>query len=772
MGRAGPLGMSSAAGDGSPVLRDVVLVGGGHSHVEVLRQFGMQPMPGVRLTLICRDTHTPYSGMLPGYIAGHYGYDEVHIDLSRLARFAGARFLRDEATGIDREVRTVQCRDRPPVAYDHLSINIGSTPQINSVPGAAGHATPVKPIGAFDERWRLLRDRVLAGALIRRIAVVGGGAGGVEMTLAMQHRLSRELRAAGRREDEITFHLLTAGADILSTHNASVRRAFERVLATRGVVLHLNAEVNRVAATGLRTSDGEIIEADEVIWATGAGGAPWLRATGLALDGDGFIQVADTLQAVSDPNVFAAGDIASLLSRPLEKAGVFAVRQGPVLADNLRRAIEGRPLALYRPQRRWLALISTGDRYAVASRGAFKAEGAWVWRAKDWIDRRFMARFSDLPPMETPDAILPSVPLDRNDAVQAAAALSMRCGGCAAKVEAAGLSRAIGNLRPLARPDVLVGLGAADDAAVVCVPHGKAMVHTVDLFPAFIDDLYLFGKVAANHALGDIFAMGAEPQSATAIALLPPGLPRKVEADLGQMMAGAVEVLNEAGCALVGGHTGEGREVSLGFAVNGLVDESLASLMRKGGMRPGDVLLLTKPIGTGVLFAAHARLAAEGRWIDEALASMILSNRLAARCLRTHGATACTDVTGFGLLGHLLEMTRASGVHAELDLEVLPILEGAEDVLARGIVSSLHAANVGQDAQVRNRLEASGHPHYRLLFDPQTAGGLLASVPAGRVGACIDALRGSGYESAVAIGRVFRADADLPPVLLGLRQPS
>ena len=205
--------LAAVTATGSPVLRDLVLVGGGHSHIGVLRRFGMRPMEGVRLTLICRDTHTPYSGMLPGYIAGHYRYDEVHVDLSRLARFAGARFLRDEAIGIDRETRHVRCRDRPPVAYDQLSINIGSTPQMSAVPGAAAHAAPVKPIGAFNERWRLLRDRVLTGALIRRIAVVGGGAGGVEMTLAMQHRLNRELRAAGRRESEITFHLLTAGAD-------------------------------------------------------------------------------------------------------------------------------------------------------------------------------------------------------------------------------------------------------------------------------------------------------------------------------------------------------------------------------------------------------------------------------------------------------------------------------------------------------------------------------------------------------------------------------
>jgi len=200
-----------------PVLRDIVLVGGGHSHVGVLKRFGMEPLPGVRLTVICTDSHTPYSGMLPGYIAGHYGYDEVHIDLRRLAEFAGARFFRDEVTGLDREGRLVLCRDRPPVAYDRLSINIGSTPRVNLVEGAAEHAVPVKPIRQFNERWLALLERVRRHVGRMTIAVVGAGAGGVELTLAMQYRLRVELRDLGRAADEPCFHLFSAEERILPT---------------------------------------------------------------------------------------------------------------------------------------------------------------------------------------------------------------------------------------------------------------------------------------------------------------------------------------------------------------------------------------------------------------------------------------------------------------------------------------------------------------------------------------------------------------------------
>jgi selenide,water dikinase len=258
--------------------------------------------------------------------------------------------------------------------------------------------------------------------------------------------------------------------------------------------------------------------------------------------------------------------------------------------------------------------------------------------------------------------------------------------------------------------------------------------------------------------------MGAEAQSATAIATVPYGLETKVEDVLFQMMSGALEVLNEAGCALVGGHTGEGQELALGFAINGFIDP--AEIMSKGAMQAGDLLLLTKPLGTGTLFAAHARLQAKGRWIDTALNGMRVSNRSGAQCLRTHGVRACTDVTGFGLLGHLVEMTRPSKVDVELDLAALPILPGAEETVARGILSSLQPANVRLRRAIRNQAAMIDHPRYPLLFDPQTSGGLLASVPAERAAACVEALRTLGYAETAIIGRVRPQGDALEPILL------
>jgi selenide,water dikinase len=594
----------------------------------------------------------------------------------------------------------------------------------------------------------------------------------------------------GRSPETLKFVLLTSGETILPTHNPGVRERFARVLRDRNIDVHTQSEVVQVSPGCLHTKNGRTYDADETMWVTQAGGPTWLQSTGLTLDGQGFILVNPQLQSLNDPLVFAAGDIASFADRPLEKAGVFAVRMAKPLATNLRRILLGQKLLAYQPQRHWLALISTGNRYAVGSRGRWGFGGEWVWRWKDRIDRQFMQRFTELPAMDPSQpginartaihsmgqllrdiraqgkAPATRLTLSSEESLQAISAMAMRCGGCGAKVGATVLSRALGSLRPVERADVLIGLHAPDDAAVVRVPPGMAMVHTVDFFRAFMDDPYLFGKVAANHALGDIFAMGAEAQTATAVVTVPPGLESKVEDLLMQMMGGAIEVLNAAGCALVGGHTGEGHELALGFAINGLIDEKMDGLMRKGGMQPGDVLLLTKPIGTGTLFAAHARHAAKGRWIDAALQSMVQSNQLGAQVLRAHGATACTDLTGFGLLGHLVEMTRPSGVDAELQMSTLPLMDGAVDCVKAGIVSSLQPANVRLRRALRNADEFVHDPRYPLLFDPQTAGGLLASVPAAQAQACVQALQAAAYVHTAIIGRITVQGEALEPVLL------
>ena len=721
----------------APIAQDLVLVGGGHAHVHVLKRFGMRPAPGVRLTLITRDIETPYSGMLPGYVAGHYSFAECHIDLLRLARFAGARLIHDEAIGLDRARRQVLCRGHPPIRYDLVSLDIGSTPRLGDVPGAAEHTVSVKPIDRFGERWEALLERARdLGHL--RLALVGGGAGGVELALSAQHRLAQMLNS----RPEVT---LVTREGLLPSHNKRVRQQFARILGERGIRVVANNPIVRVEPGRLIAADGAEIGFDEALWVTEAAGAPWLGETGLPLDQRGFVIIDETYRSPADAAVFAAGDIATMPNHPREKAGVYAVRAGPPLADNLRRALAGRKPRRAVPQRQALALIGTGDGHAVASRGPFAAYGRSLWRLKDWIDRRWMRRYAELPAMGTDE---------EQDA--------MRCGGCAAKVPADVLARVMARLDKPESDTVAIGLGSPDDAALLSFPGAPPLLQTVDFFRAMVDDPYLFGRIAATHALGDIYAMGGVPETALAIATVPAARPPIVEHDLFHMMKGGSEVLAAAGAVLVGGHSAEGAELGLGFAVTGRTRPN--RLLRKGGLRSGDLLLLTKPLGTGVILAAEMRRLAPARVVSAAIEAMLQPAAAASACLAAHGATACTDVTGFGLLGHLLEMLAASKADAQLDPDRVPALDGAMILLRQGLTSSLHAGNSGALAALAG--EAAQDPALAaLLIDPQTAGGLVAGIPAERAADCLTELRRLGYRAAE-IGVVGPASGAKPQVRL------
>src|SRR5438067_4216918 len=720
-----------------PIVQDLVLVGGGHAHVHVLKRFGIRTLPGVRLTLITRDAETPYSGMLPGYVAGQYGFAECHIDLMRLARFAGARLIHDGATGLARAERQVLCRNHPPIRYDLVSLDIGSTPRLGDVPGAAEHTVSVKPIDRFGARWEALLER--AGDLGHlRLALVGGGAGGVELAVSAHHRLTTLLK----NRPEVT---LVTREGLLPSHNQRVQRLFRRILAERGIRVVANNPIVRVEPGRLIAANGAEIGFDEALWVTEAAGAPWLADTGLPLDLRGFVIIDETYRSKADTAVFAAGDIATMPAHPREKAGVYAVRAGPPLADNLRRALAGHRLRRAAPQRQALALIGTGDKRAVASRGRHEAYGAPVWWLKDWIDRRWMRRYTDLPTMESAD-----------DDV-------MRCGGCAAKVPADVLSRVMARLDVQASGAVMIGLDAPDDAALLSFPGAPPLLQTVDFFRAMVSDPYLFGRIAATHALGDIYAMGGVPETALAIATVPPAArPSIVEHDLFHMMRGGSEVLAAAGAALVGGHSAEGAELGLGFAVTGRTRPG--RLLRKGGLRPGDRLLLTKPLGTGVILAAEMRRLAPARVVTAAIGTMLQPAAEASACLAVYSATACTDVTGFGLLGHLLEMLTASDADVLLDPDRVPVLDGAMTLLHEGLASSLHAGNSIALSSLTG--EAAQDPALAaLLIDPQPAGGLLAGGPADRATDCLAELQRLGYRAAE-IGVVAPRSGGKPRVSL------
>lgn len=727
--------------------KHLLLIGGGHAHVMALKMLAMAGVPGVRITLISSSVLTPYSGMLPGLIAGHYQYDEVHIDLARLCRALNVRFIEDTVVSLDLDRQRVVCQQHPDFRYDVLSIDTGSTPDVESVPGAAQYTHAVKPVDRFLRFWLGLQARLqsMPGREALSVALVGAGASGVEVALAMQHRLHIVAPKAS-----VAFHIVSATPEILPSHPPKVRSRYQKVLDKRAIQVHQNFRVTRVKAACLydESDTGNIkqLACDEIIWAISAAAPDWPARAGLVCSEKGFIQVNACLQSISHANVFAVGDVADVVEYPRPKAGVFAVRQGKPLAQNLLRALNGLSLKPFSPQTYFLSLVSTGDKYAVASRGSWSCAGKWVWRWKDYIDRKFMRSLNELGLADLPRAQM-------NQVEQAA----MRCGGCGAKIGQPILQRVLSALPSPHTDKVQLVLTSADDAAVFGVPADKQLVQSVDMFRKFIEDDYLFGQIAANHALGDIFAMGASPHSAQALVTLPFASEENVEQQLLHLMLGASKVFEAAGIPLIGGHTAEGRELSLGFAVNGLVDKN--KMLTKGGLQSGDVLILTKALGTGVVFAADMRARAKAVWVKLALETMQVSNLAASQILFSHGARACTDVTGFGLAGHLLEMLQASGCRALMSLASIPILSGAVELMQEGYFSTLHEQNKQIEPKLSDYIEYDADEadvHLRdILYDPQTAGGLLFGVPAEQAAACLAELQALGYVRACSIGKVL-----------------
>ncbi|MEK7795172.1 MAG: selenide, water dikinase SelD, partial [Candidatus Hydrogenedentota bacterium] len=686
-------------------------VGGGHAHVEVLRQFEMRPDPRVNFTLVSPDSLAPYSGMLPGHIAGHYSYYDSHLDLRAIARYAGCRFFHDEAVGIDLQAKTVICAERPPVPFDFLSINVGSIPVMDNVPGAREYALPAKPVDRFLEGWREIAGRVQEAAGRFRIVVVGAGVGGIELTLSMQHFLQSLLDRKGIHSDGLEFLILDKSSDITPTHNPGVRRRLRRVLERRGVNLALREEVARVSKGGLECTSGEVFHYDALIWTTHAAPREWIREAGFATNDGGFLAVNEFLQSVSHEFVLGAGDCVSMGGSPRPKSGVFAVRQGPYLADNIRRAVRGEALQPFAPQKRFLSLIGTGDENAIASRGPFSWEGPRVWKWKRRIDTEWMAKYRNLRQMSSTTPMRSEV---------------MACGGCGCKAGPAVLRGVFERLRVEHGPDVVIGLDSPDDAAITRPEPGQLTVHTVDFFRAFVDDPYLLGRITALHAMNDVYAMGGSPRHALAQVMLAESDASRAETVLFDFLAGGVATLKEHGAVLIGGHTTEGMEMTVGFTITGSVRED--AIISKSGARPGDRLVLTKPLGTGIILAAAMRGEARGDWEDAAIAAMLTSNAAAARILADHGATACTDVSGFGLAGHLLEILEASNVGAELNPELLPALPGALEAAQAGVRSTMFPKNESAAANIDGAETIRGRPQYDLLFDPQTSGGLIAKL--------------------------------------------
>ncbi|RVV99570.1 selenide, water dikinase SelD [Mesobaculum littorinae] len=711
-----------------PKTRDLVLVGGGHAHALLLRRWGMDPLPGARLTLIDPAPVTSYTGMLPGFVAGHYSRATLEIDLVRLARHAGARLILGRADAL--EAGRVHVAGRGWVAFDVASLDIGIHGEMTGIPGFAEHGHAAKPLDRFAAAWAAHRDALGArpGLAAAGAAVIGGGVAGVELALAIAHGGER---AAGR---PLPVTLIDRDR-ALTGASPGAARALRARLAAAGITVIEGTLVAGISGDEVTLGDNRRVASAFTVAAAGARPHAWLERTGLALH-EGFVAVDAQLRSLSDPQIFAAGDCAHLTHAPRPKAGVYAVRAAPVLFHNLRAALgAGRPRR-FRPQARYLKLVSTGGRGAVADRGGWGTGIAapLLWRWKDRIDRHFMERLSDLSPMPRP-----RVPARAAQGLAEAVGDRAPCGGCGAKVGQMTLASALGS-GGVTRADVELGVG--DDAAVLRMGDTRQVL-TTDHLRAVTDDPYVMSRLAALHAMGDVWAMGAAPQAVLPVLTLPALSPRLQARTLTEIMAAAHEVFDAEGAQIVGGHTATGTELSIGFTVTGLLDRPAIGL---AGARPGDALILTKPLGSGTILAAEMALQARGPDVAAAWAEMQRGQGAAADILGQ--AHAMTDVTGFGLAGHLTGMLRASGVAARIDLGAVPLMPGAAELAARGVRSTLYSANRASLPELVMPYTLPDTPAAHLLFDPQTAGGLLAAVAPETADDLLSRLGATGYPAA------------------------
>lgn len=364
----------------------IALLGGGHAHALLARHWGKQPIPGTSMTLVSRDRYTPYSGMLPGYVAGHYTRDQAHIDLKKLCAWAGVEFIEATATALDVSQQFIKTDCTENVEYRVLSLDTGSIPDTQSVPGASDFSIPVKPVHLFEEKWLALLERTSDKPT--SIGLVGAGAGGLELLLAVDHTM-RE------RGLSVALHWFVRTRP-LKNQPRKVSEWVLNVCAERDITVHHDFSVSQVSEGKVIAEDGRQVELDEILWVTAARAPEWPAESGLATDDRGFVKVHSTLQSMSHDNVFAAGDIASMPSPGVAKAGVYAVRQAPVLFENLERFSQGQTLKAYVPQKNFLTLISLGNKAAVGSRNGFALKSRWAWTLKDRIDRKFMGLFSEL----------------------------------------------------------------------------------------------------------------------------------------------------------------------------------------------------------------------------------------------------------------------------------------------------------------------------------------------------------------------------------------
>ncbi|MBW3041359.1 selenide, water dikinase SelD [Prochlorococcus marinus] len=700
----------------------IVLAGGGHTHALVLLRWAMNPKlkPAGMITLVNQSSTTIYSGMFPGVIAGKYKIDEILIDLRDLASKARVSFVMAQIEGIDLKKKKLLLVGRPEIEYSSLSLNIGTKTNLNSKPLITSDKNLAVPIKPFSESLKFIKDQDIYkdDSSAKPFEIVGAGFAGIEIAFSLRKRWPRrpiQLKVKSGRK--LSSNILKAIED-------------------------LNIEIIQ---NNLSTSYPALI-------CTGNESFEWIKDSGLPIDQFGRVLTKNTLQVINYPELFAVGDCGVIKDDFRPSSGVWAVRCAIPLAKNLEAMNIGSKFGKWKPQKNAIQLLdinsSKKDSKAFLAWGGFIiGPYSFLSRLKDLIDRNFISKFHF-------SNDLTSEMFSKREMIE--------CRGCAAKLAYSPLKKTLKKLNLKEPPE-------DDSIDIGLLISGKTLIQSVDGFPSLVSDPWLTGRLLTFHSCSDIWACGGSVISAQSVVKLP-SLANDVQQELlFQVLEGINSALTMQGAKLIGGHTlqsikasdeSSSLEIESSLTVNGIIDEN-ANFWSKGGMKKGDQILISRPLGTGVIFSAFMNAQVRPHIIDFVLKEMNKSQheivrditKLESKYPYVNIVNACTDITGFGLLGHLSEMLEStnsyrSNINIEpvkiiLELDKIPFYNGVDELLDKGFESSLSPSNriflenINGHKNLRfeliyNEFELDS-PLYnnmlKLLIDPQTCGPLVISCP-------------------------------------------
>ncbi len=702
-----------------PPKNRIVLVGGGHSHCVFLKMWAMKEVKlPLDIVLINPSAFTPYTGMLPGLISGDYRRKDAYVDLVKLCNASGVRLLIGSVEKINPYRKSLVIKGRPEITFDVVSIDVGIKSLAENFLSKSETLISAKPMGELYEKWKEFLSQVHKNNK-KAVTIVGGGLGGVELAFAVKEALEKN-------QSPHNITIIDKGK-ILKRETTKLCKKLTKLLMAKEIKIIENINILSLNDNKILLSSKTSIHSDFTIMTAGSHPYSWIEESGIPCK-NGFVVVDSYLKSPKFPFLYAAGDCAHIDSTPREKAGVFAVRAGPYLFHNITSSFGNRTFRKFYPQRRHLKLISIGKRKAISSGRGFQLSGSAIWHWKNFIDKKFMKGFSKLKPMgqKKKSEIIPEESQNQ-----------MICGGCGSKIGQELLNEAISKISNVKNKNIINSIG--DDAAIIRNGLSKQII-TTDHLKAFTKDPWLMSRISIVHSLGDIWAMGSRPN----FALLNIILPEASKSIQGNWLEEIIDAANytflNEDISLIGGHTTQGAELTIGVTLLGDMDNKPTEI---SNAKIGDKIILTKPIGTGVILAGEMQGLTPGHHLMNALSWMQKSHgslpEIARKC------NALTDVTGFGLIGHLMNICEASCVSATISINKIPLLNGSIELVKNGVKSTLFPENKSKNKNVH----IVEDPALDLLFDPQTSGGMLISAPNKNVGIIQSHLTKSGLLSSV-----------------------